>query len=166
MRTTLYLGFLFLFSFASPTISLAGQPSRQILGLRLNMTGKEAHARLKQIGSFVRPDALKQEVWKVHDPSYSNILLGFTKDDRLRYITAVARSDKEAKPVAYASIGNLKDAKNAGDSKMKLYNYQWHLSATKEEPETLVIAIGRDPARLSTYSLKRVSKDAGAEDNE
>jgi hypothetical protein len=165
MRTiTATIGFLVLLSFASRSgLAAEPQPGRQILGLRLNMNGEQAHARLKEIGSFVRAVEPRQEVWKVRDPSYANILLGFNKDGKLRYITAVARGDKEAQPVSYSSIGDLKKAKNAGNPKMKLYNYQWDLPAGPDEPHALVIAIGRDPSKLSTYSLKRFDNNIAAE---
>lgn len=152
-------------AFASSSVA-AAKPARQILGLRLSMKTADAHARLKAIGTFVRSVEGAQEVWKVHDSSYANILVGFNKDGQLRYITAVARTDKDAKPVSYASIGDLAKAKQAGNPKIKLYNYQWHLPADKGQPETLVLAIGRDPTNLSTYSLKRLGEGAAAEDDD
>ncbi len=159
------LGLLLACAFAGSTAA-GTKPARQILGLRLSMKTEEAHARLKAIGSFVRPVEGKQEVWKVRDPSYANILIGFNKDGELRYITAVARTDKETKPVPYASIGDLTKAKQAGDPKIKLYNYQWQLPVGKGQPKTLVLAIGRDPTHLSTYSLKRLGEGAAAEDGD
>jgi hypothetical protein len=146
------------------SLNAAQKPARQILGIRLSMTKQQVHARLKEIGKFVRDVSLKQEVWTVRDPSFSNILIGFTKDDQLRYVSAIAREDKEAKGIPYAKIGDLKTAKGAGDPKIKVYNYQWHLPAENGEPETLVIALGREPVNLSTYSLKRLGDRAGEED--
>jgi hypothetical protein len=144
----------------------AEKPDRQILGLRLGMNREQAHTRLKEIGQFVRNESQKQEVWTVRDPNYSHLLIGLAKDDKLRYVTAVAREDKEAKPVPYQSIGDLKEARVAGDPKIQVYNYQWHLPAEKGEPETLIIAIGRDPDKLSTYSLKRLGAAAEAGEND
>ncbi len=128
------------------------------------MTEEQARGRLKEIGTFVRKEAGEQEVWKVSDPSFSHILIGFATDGKLRYVTAVARKDKDAKRIPYQSIGDLELAKQAGDPKMKVYNYQWNLPAEKDNPETLVIALGRDPENLSTLSLKRLG--AGAEAKE
>jgi hypothetical protein len=73
----------------------------------------------------------------------------------LRYITAVAREDKEAKRVPYREVGNLAEARQAGDPKIRNFNYEWELPAGKGQPVTTVIAIGRDPKFLSTVSLKR-----------
>ena len=142
------------------------KPARQILGLRLSMNEEQAHARLKEIGSFVRKEEKEQEVWKIKDASFSHILIGFAADRKLRYVTAVARKDKEAKPVTYESIGDLTKAKQAGDPKIKVYNYQRNLPAVKDEPETLLIVMGRDPEHLSTWSLKRLGAGAKAEEND
>ncbi len=153
--------------FSGLAIAAAGEmPARQILGVRLGMNEDQAHDQLKKIGTFVRAESLKQEVWKVNDPSYSNILIGFAKDGKLRYVTGVAREDKESKPVPYASVGDLKKAESKGDAKVRVYNYQWKLEPEKGEPETLVLAIGREPEKLSTLSLKRLGEGARAEDDD
>lgn len=131
-------------------------PKRQILGINLNMTENEAHARLKTIGTLERTEEKRQEVWKVRDPSFSHIIIGFGKDEKLRYVTAVAREDKKAKRVTYSAIGDLKEARQVGNPKVMMFDYRWALPAAKDEPEMLVIALGRDPKFLTTYSLKRL----------
>ncbi|CAN5232248.1 hypothetical protein BH20VER2_BH20VER2_17990 [soil metagenome] len=60
----------------------------------------------------------------------------------MRFITAVAREDKEAKRLAYSSVGNVEQARQAGES-----------------PATIVSARGRDEKFLQTLSLKRVGSD-------
>lgn len=157
---------LLFFVLLGPGAMAAEKPSRNILGLRLGMSEKQAHERLKEIGTYVRKETQKQEVWSVKDPSYSNILIGLAPDGKLRYVTAVAREDKEAKRVPYSEIGDLGKARQAGDAKIKVYNYQWHLDAAEGQPETLVIAIGRDPEHLSTWSLKRLGEGARAEEED
>lgn len=96
-------------------------------------------------------------------PDLSHILIGFAKEEKLRYITAVARKDQEAKPVSYREIGNLEKARQAGDAKIKLFNYQWTLPPENDEPETLVIALGRDPERLDTWALRRLGEKGSEE---
>src|SRR5258708_34883325 len=86
---------------------------RDILGIRLNMTEKEAHEQLKAIGSFVRNEEKRQEVWQVRDESFSYLLIGFGKDEKLRYVTVVAREDKDAKRVAYERICILQKERQA-----------------------------------------------------
>jgi hypothetical protein len=126
---------------------------RQILGIQLNITKDEAHKRLEKVGSFVREEE-GQEVWQVRDESFSHLIVGFDKEEKVRYVTAVAREDKEAKRMEYTKIGDLKKARQAGDPKIKNFNYQWDVPAGKEHPHMLVLAIGRDPRFLTTFSLK------------
>ncbi len=84
----------------------------------------------------------------------------------MRYVTAVAREDKDARRVAYEEIGNLKKARQAGDPRINNFRYEWELPAEKDNPHTLVIALGRDPRFLTTYSLKRLSDNSAAEEND
>ena len=142
----------------------AQELQRQILGVHLNMTKDEAHKRLQEIGTFARDERKRQEIWKVRDPSFSHLIVGFGKDEKLRFVTAVAREDKEAKRVAYSKIGNLKQARQAGDVAIKNFNYEWKLPAGKNQPPTVVNIRGRDPKFLATYTLKRLSDDAPAEE--
>lgn len=139
--------------------ALAGpgeNPVREILGLNLNMTNEEARERLEKIGSREKDEAGWQEVWKVRDDHLSHVIVGFGKDEKLHYVTAVAREDKEAKRVPYSDIGNLKKSLQAGDVKIKNFKYEWELPAGKENPRMQVIAAGRDPKFLTTYSLKNL----------
>lgn len=140
---------------AEPDVKL----HRDILGLRLSMTKNETDGRLKEIGKFLRPDAKRQEVWEVRDPRFSHIILGFEKTGELRYVTAVARAEGDAKRVSYGEIGALEKARQAGDPTINNFIYQWELAAEEREPETLVVARGRDPEFLATYSLKRIGED-------
>ncbi|MBA2432963.1 MAG: hypothetical protein H0V56_12760 [Chthoniobacterales bacterium] len=39
-----------------------------------------------------------------------------SKEGEMRFITAVAREDKEAKRLAYSSVGNVEQARQAGES--------------------------------------------------
>ena len=138
---------------------------RDILGIRLDMTKEEAQARLKEIGSFVRADRKQQEVWAAKDKTFSHVIVGYEKEGPgLRYVTAVAREDKEAERMRYTDLGKLEGARQAGDPAIKNFNYEWTLPATEGHPEMLVIARGRDPEFLSTYSLKRL--DGGGEAEE
>ena len=111
------------------------------------------HERLKKIGTLVRGET-GQEAWEVKDQTFLHVIVGFGKDDRLRYVTAVARTDKEAKPMAYGEIGDLKEAQQIGDPAIKNFQYVWKLQPEKGESSTVVLAMGRDPKILSTLTLK------------
>ena len=145
-----------------------GETQREILGLRLDMTKEEAQKRLKEIGTFVRPEKKQQEVWEVKDnKSFSHVIVGFEKTaPGMRYITAVAREDKDAERVRYSDIGNVEAARQAGDPAIKNFNYEWTLAAVPGHPEMLTIARGRDPEFLSTLSLKRIGEAVAADDND
>ena len=118
------------------------------------------------MGTLVRKEANRQEAWQIRDKAFSHLIVGFNKDGKLRYVTAVAREDKDAKRVSYDEIGDLKKARQAGDPKVSNFNYEWELPADKTNPHMLVIAIGRDPKLLSTYTLKSLEEKVPAEDND
>lgn len=128
---------------------------RDILGVHLEMTKVEATKRLNEIGTFERDERKQQAIWQVRDPSFSHVIMGMSKDGKLRYITAIARTDSDARRLPYSSIGNVKQARQAGDAAIGNFRFEWLLPATKAQPEAIVEALGRDPEFLSTYSLKR-----------
>ncbi len=134
--------------------------NREILGISVGASKTKVKARLQEIGKFVRDESKRQEVWEVRDPRFSHLVVGFDAKETLRYVTAVAREDKEAKRVAYAEVGDLKSARQAGSPAINNFNYEWTLPAEKDAPAVLLIVRGRDPEFLSTYSLKRVIEDS------
>lgn len=149
-------------SFLAGAIFLAGisanasvqEVRREILGIHLKLTKDEVLQRLNEIGSFARGERKGQEVWKVKDASFSHLIVAFDKNGKLRFVTAVARDDAEAKRVPYQEIGNLEKARQAGDANIKNFNYQWDLPSQDGSPRILVSARGRDPTFLETWSLK------------
>jgi hypothetical protein len=146
-------------------VALGQNPKREILGFNLRMSQEDVRSRLKKIGTFVRAEK-RQEAWQIRDATFSHIIVGFGKDEEVRYITAVARKDKDAERVNYGKVGNLKKARQAGDPTIKNFNYQWDLPAKGEDPGMMVVAIGRDPEFLQTLSLKRIGKPAREEDDD
>jgi hypothetical protein len=139
------------------SVAAAGRdngPRRDIVGLRLDMTKEDAHSRLQKIGTLQREERKRQEVWEVRDPNFSHVIVGFDKQSRIRFVTAVAREGGER--MRYADIASLKKARQEGDVSVNNYNYIWELAAHGKEPKGLVIARGRDPEYLSTYSIKRL----------
>ena len=138
---------------------------RDILGIRLDMTKEEAQARLKEIGSFVRADRKQQEVWATKDKTFSHVIVGYEKEGPgLRYVTAVVRDDNDAERMRYSDIGKVEAARQAGDPAIKNFNFEWTLPSVPGHPKMLVIARGRDPEFLSTYSLKRLDGGGAAEE--
>lgn len=129
---------------------------REILGIHLQLAKADVQKRLGEIGSFVRAERKSQEIWQIRDASFSHLIVGFGKDGKLRFVTAVAREDAEAKRVQYDEIGKLENARQAGDPRIKNFNYEWEVPSKQGGARILVSARGRDPTFLTTYSLKKV----------
>ena len=165
MKSSVWFGLMF-GVLALGNGALAQVPERQILKIQLGMTEEKVHERLKALGTLVRTEEKRQEAWQIRDPKFSHLIVGFNKDKKLRYVTAVARQDKDAKRVPYDEIGDLKKARQAGDPKVSNFNYEWELPADKTNPRMLVIAIGRDPKLLSTYTLKSLEENRAAEEDD
>lgn len=105
----------------------------------------------------VRPDRKRQDVWS-QPPDLLHIIIGFEKkSDQLHYVTAIARKDNEAKRVACREIRPIEAAPLAGDLTINNFNSQWELPAEEREPQTLLVARGRDPEFLTAYSLRRIA---------
>ena len=102
----------------------------------------------------MREERKGQEIWTNPGPEF------FSPHRRLgrtaHSFRAVAREDAEAKRVAYEEVGNLNKARQAGDPKIKNFNYEWALPSQDGNPHLLVNARGRDPTFLATHSLKKV----------
>ena len=142
-----------------PASASAQEVQRHILGIHLNLGKDEVHKRLGEIGSFSRAERKSQEIWQVRDQSFSHLIVAFNKNGKLRFVTAVAREDTEAKRVPYKEIGNLEKARQAGDPGINNFNYEWDLPSHSDGPRTLVSARGRDPTFLTTLTLKNVDAD-------
>ena len=165
MRTLAATATLLLALTSSFVTAAEPEVRREILGIRLDMTKEEVEKRLKEIGKFVRDERKQQQVWEAKDKSFSHIIVGYEKaGPGLRYVTAVAREDKDAERIRYSDVEKLEAARQAGDPKIKNFNYEWTLPPVKGHPEMLVIARGRDAEFLSTVSLKRIG--GGEEDDD
>lgn len=135
----------------------AREVEREILGIHLTLTKDDVHKRLNEIGSFVRAERKSQEVWQVRDQSFSHLIVAFSKTGKLRFVTAVAREDTDAKRVSYGEIGDLEKARQTGDPGINNFHYEWDLPADRNGPRTLVSARGRDPTFLTTWTLKNLN---------
>jgi hypothetical protein len=83
------------------------------MGIRLDMTQEEAHARLKKIGSMEKEERKRQEVWAINDPRVSHLLVGFDPSLRVRYVTAIARAI--GLRIRYDDVGDVKTAQQASN---------------------------------------------------
>ena len=157
---------MLLFLLLGETLTAERELKRDILGIRLAMPKDVVHKRLEEIGKFVRDERKRQQIWEVRDPSFSHVIVGFDANDRLRYVTAVAREDEEAKRLKYSDIGDTEGARQAGDVAIKNFKYEWTLTGDRQNKAGVAIARGRDPEFLNTYSRKALGAEAAEEDGE
>lgn len=148
MKPMLFLALTFALLIPAP--AEAKTPAANILGVSLEMTKSDVHAVLGRIGSLDREERKSQEIWHVRSDRFQSVILGYDKDGRVRYVTAVSRPD--GRRMRYSDAGPTAAAQHhvAG----KTHTYTWNVQPRGGEP-FLVIAIGRDPRYLRYYSLKR-----------
>ena len=129
-----------------PTSALPPASVTDILGVRLDMPRDEVRGALTTIGTFEREERKRQEIWTVHDPRYSSLMIGYDSNWKVRYVTAVA--NPAGAPVTYAEVLEVStaDLRSAGDT----HTYTWKTGT----PPYYVIAIG-GPERLTYLSLKK-----------
>lgn len=126
----------------------------QIMGISLEMSREAAQARLKAIGSLEKEDRKRQEVWAIKDPRISHLLVGYDDEYRVRYVTAIARTDGPR--IRYTEVADLKTAQRLNNQGN--YRFTWEVPARRGQFAFVVIAHGRDPQYLDSYSVKKVSE--------
>ena len=161
MCSTRQIACLVAASFAVSALVIAAPVTerREVLGLRVGMKAADARKRIEAIGTFVRDERKRQQIWSVRDETFSHLIIGLDQQDEVRFVTAVARADEEAKRMRYDAVGSLEAARQAGDVKINNFNYEWKLGASGDTAVTLVIARGRHAEFLDTLSLKRIEPE-------
>jgi hypothetical protein len=131
------------------------RPRPEIMGISLEMSRDDARARLKSIGSLEKEDRKRQEVWAVKDSRISHLLVGYDADSRVRYVTAIARTD--GPKIRYQEIADLKSARRAvvqGNHK-----FTWEIEARRGHDAFILIARGHDAQYLDSYSVKKADQE-------
>jgi hypothetical protein len=126
----------------------------EIMGIGLGTNRDAARARLESIGSLEKEDRKRQQVWAIRDQRISHLLIGFDAESRVRYVTAIARSGGPR--IRYAEIADVKSAQrlqNQGN-----YRFTWEVEAREGHPGYVIIAQGRHPQYLDSYSVKMISE--------
>ena len=126
----------------------------QIMGISLEMSREAAQTRLKAIGSLEKEDRKRQEVWAIKDPRISHLLVGYDDDYRVRYVTAIARTDGPR--IRYTEVADLKTAQRLNNQGN--YRFTWEIPARRGQFAFVMVAHGRDPRYLDSYSVKKVSE--------
>ena len=183
----LTLGLLCLLLAASFAVARTApkRPRPEVLGVRLELSKRDAHERLKKLGNLSKEQRKNQEVWVIGDARVSHLIVGYDPEDRVRYVTALARAD--APRIRYDEIASLKTAQLV--SAPGTYRYTWEVEGKRkheseerreregkergdrgekerdereggiEEEGYVVIAIGRNPQFLDSYSVKKVMEE-------
>jgi hypothetical protein len=127
----------------------------EIMGISLEMGREAAQARLKGLGQLEKEDRKRQEVWAIKDPRISHLLVGYDAGNRVRYVTAIARTDGPR--IRYQEIAELKSAQRT--NYQGNYRFTWEIPERRGQFAFVVIAHGRDPNFLDSYSIKKVAEE-------
>ena len=139
-------------------ISVSAAPARprpEIMGISLDMKRDDARARLQSIGSLEKEEQKRQEVWAIEDARISHLLVGYDADYRVRYVTALARTDGPR--IRYQELADLKSAQRSitpGNHK-----FTWEVASRGGQPAFIIIARGHDAQYLDSYSVKRKDQE-------
>ena len=136
----------------APTPVLGRSLQDNVLGIRIGMSRDDVHHRLQKLGRLEREVRGRQEVWMLtREPRFASVMVGFDKDFQVRYVTAISRDGQRTR---YGDIGPIKDAfaEHAGGVYTR---YTWEIKPDKKSPGYFLIAEGRDPEYLQSFSIKR-----------
>ena len=131
------------------------RPRPEIMGISLDMKRDAALARLKSIGNLEREARKGQEVWAVKDSRISHLLVGYDADNRVRYVTAIARTDGPR--IRYHEVADPKSAQRSetpGNHK-----FTWEIEERRGRSAFILIARGHDAHYLDSYSVKKKDQE-------
>lgn len=131
------------------------RPRPEIMGISLDMKRDVALARLKSIGSLEKEARKRQEVWTVKDARISHLLVGYDADNRVRYVTAIARTDGPR--IRYQEVADLKSAQRSDISGN--HKFTWEIEGRRGESDFILIARGHDAQYLDSYSIKKKDQE-------
>jgi hypothetical protein len=131
------------------------RPRPEIMGVSLDMSHDDARARLKSIGSLEKEDRKRQEVWALKDPRISHLLVGYDADYRVRYVTAIARTDGPR--IRYQEIADVKSAQSSNTPGN--HKFTWEVESHGGKAGFIIIARGRDSQFLDSYSVKKADQE-------
>lgn len=131
------------------------RPRPEIMGISLDMKRDTALARLKSIGSLEKEARKKQEVWAVKDARISHLLVGYDAENRVRYVTAIARTDGPR--IRYQEVADLKSAQRSDISGN--HKFTWEIEERRGQSAFILIARGHDAQYLDSYSIKKKDQE-------
>lgn len=131
------------------------RPRPEIMGISLDMKRDAALARLKSIGNLEKEARKRQEVWAVKDARISHLLVGYDAENRVRYVTAIARTDGPR--IRYQEVADLKSAQRSDTSGN--HKFTWEIEQRRGQSAFILIARGHDAQYLDSYSIKKKDQE-------
>ena len=136
-------------------IAASVRPRPEIMGISLGMSRDAARARLNAIGNLEKEERKRQEVWAVKDTRISHLLVGYDPDNRVRYLTAIARTDGPR--IRYQDVADLKSAQQSHTQGN--HKFTWQVAARRGHTGYMLVARGHDPQYLDSYSVKKLDQE-------
>jgi hypothetical protein len=149
------LGLSLLFVIGVLASAAPARPRPEIMGISLDMKHDDALARLKAIGNLEKEARRGQEVWALKDSRISHLLVGYDAENRVRYVTAIARTDGPR--MRYGDVAELKSAQRSitpGNHK-----FTWEIEGRRGVSAFILIARGHDAQYLDSYSVKKKDQE-------
>ncbi|MDQ3282530.1 MAG: hypothetical protein M3Q69_14105 [Acidobacteriota bacterium] len=143
MRTRLLLPLLLTIACAS---LIPANALRELFGVRIGMSKAATHEKLSANGTMVREERKRQEAWQLRDERYEGAIVGYDREWRVRFITAVVRNDAH---VRYADVLDVAAAKH--QSTGTSHTYTWRPPHARYS----IIAIGTDADTVKYVTLTR-----------
>ena len=131
------------------------RPRPEIMGISLDMRRDDALARLKSIGSLEKEQRKRQEVWAVKDPRISHLLVGYDAENRVRYVTAIARTDGPR--IRYQDVADVKSAQRSVTPNN--HKFTWEIEGRRGQSAFVLIARGHNAQYLDSYSVKKKDQE-------
>lgn len=126
--------------------TLHASPLTDIHGVRLGMAKADVHTTLAAGATLQREERRRHEIWTLTgDPRFASLIVGYTKEWNVRFVTAVAKPGGKA--VGYAEVLDLTAATHRAAG--QTHTYTW-VTGT---PPYSIIAIG-PPSRLEYLSIE------------
>jgi len=154
MKRLLSLSLLLVISVISVSAAPA-RPRPEIMGISLDMKRDAARARLQSLGKLEKEQRKRQEVWAVKDARISHLLVGYDTDYRVRYVTAIARTDGPR--IRYQELADPKSAHH--DITPGNHKFTWEITGRRGQSAFILIARGHDPQFLDSYSVKKKDQE-------
>ncbi|CAN5476359.1 hypothetical protein BH10ACI1_BH10ACI1_17030 [soil metagenome] len=136
-----------------------------LVGLKLEMSKEDARKQLLEIGEFISDAKKNQQLWRLkNDSHFSQIAVGFDKENKIRFITAFVEKDKASEQIRFDEVGDLKNAK--AEILPPHYRYTWNVSAEDAVPAYFVSIYGDNPEIVTMYSIGKTSSTNEEEEDD